>query len=312
MHPPDGERRSGANRDTSAPCGGVGVPFGSPGCGTAPVTHRVDPGRHCYPDPAGQGDLGAAVEHLVVEALDLVDDAAVEDERRLDAGAAGRVAAARCPGGPAPRAGVRARSRRRAARAPGRRRRGARGRRGSGRTGPGPPAAGRPGRGRGPRRRRGRSWPAGRRRRGPARAAYARGVERLEDRDHLQADDGGRPVHVAEQVVPRRVLGDGEVHRHRRAGTPRSARPGCPSAAPCRRRRAPTGSSLAPVRTSARNCSPQRDEPVGLLRGRQRRGQVVDDLVGVAGEAVQRVHVRPLRRRQQAGSRGSRSGRARR
>ena len=41
------------------------------------------------------------------------------------------------------------------------------------------------------------------------------------------------------------------------------------------------------------------DQPVGLLGVGQRAAEVVDDLVGVAREAVQRVDVRPLPRRQQ-------------
>ena len=37
----------------------------------------------------------------------------------------------------------------------------------------------------------------------------------LEDRQHHLADDGRRSVHVAEEVVPRLVLGHRKVHRHR-------------------------------------------------------------------------------------------------
>ena len=41
------------------------------------------------------------------------------------------------------------------------------------------------------------------------------GRERLEDRQHHLADDRGRPVHVAEQIVVGLVRVDRQVHRHR-------------------------------------------------------------------------------------------------
>jgi hypothetical protein len=59
------------------------------------------------------------------------------------------------------------------------------------------------------------------------------------------------------------------------------------------------GCSLPPRATSSTNCSPPADQPVGLLGVGEGAAQVVDDLVGVAGEAVQRVDVRPLPGRQQ-------------
>jgi hypothetical protein len=46
---------------------------------------------HRDPEALGHADADAALEHLVVGALDLVEDAAVEGGRGLDAVAAGRV-----------------------------------------------------------------------------------------------------------------------------------------------------------------------------------------------------------------------------
>ena len=57
--------------------------------------------------------------------------------------------------------------------------------------------------------------------------------------------------------------------------------------------------SLPPAATSREELLAPADQPVGLLGVGQRAGEVVDDLVGVAGEAVERVDVRPLPRRQQ-------------
>ena len=57
--------------------------------------------------------------------------------------------------------------------------------------------------------------------------------------------------------------------------------------------------SLPPARTSATNCSPQPISQSAFCGVRQRAGEVVDDLVGVPREAVQRVDVRPLPRGQQ-------------
>ena len=55
-----------------------------------------------------------------------------------------------------------------------------------------------------------------------------------------------------------------------------------------------TGSSLRPRRDVGEEASPQRPSSSGrLLLVGQRRAEVVDDLVGVAGEAVQRMDVRP-------------------
>ena len=39
-------------------------------------------------------------------------------------------------------------------------------------------------------------------------------VVRLQDRQHHLADHCGRTVHVLQQVVPRFVLFDGEIHGH--------------------------------------------------------------------------------------------------
>ena len=38
---------------------------------------------------------------------------------------------------------------------------------------------------------------------------------RLQDRDHLQSDDGRGSVDVLIEIVERLVLGNGEIHRHR-------------------------------------------------------------------------------------------------
>src|SRR6478609_7452678 len=72
--PPVGTRRSAVSTQSACPTG----------------SHRPDPGRARDREPARYGDRGALVEHLVVDPLDLVDDAAVQDPCRLDARAAAR------------------------------------------------------------------------------------------------------------------------------------------------------------------------------------------------------------------------------
>ena len=119
------------------------------------------------------------------------------------------------------------------------------------------PAAGRRGRVRGPRRRRAGSSRAGTRRRGRGRTRRPPAAERLEDRHHLQPDDGGRPVDVVLQVVEGLVLGDGEVHRHRCRNASK-----CSSGMSQRRDRVPhrretSGRARVRRRTPARKRSPQ-------------------------------------------------------
>ena len=123
--------------------------------------------------------------------------------------------------------------------------------------------------------------------------------ERLEHRHHLQADDRRRAVHVGHQVGVRRVLGDRQVHPHRgqevldvlqRDVPPPHGVDDRPAdlvlAARRPRRRRGTGRPSRPASRPSRAS-------VSVL------AEVVDDLVGVAREAVQRVHVRPLPGRQQ-------------
>ena len=124
----------------------------------------------------------------------------------------------------------------------------------------------------------------------------ASGEQRLEDRQHHLADHRGRAVHVDEQVVPGgvavtvRSIAIERRKRWKHAGSMSKARTVCTTALS-------TGSSEAPGARSAKKRSPKsasafsRSSTVG-------RSEVVDDVVGVAAERVERPHVVALHPRQ--------------
>ena len=122
--------------------------------------------------------------------------------------------------------------------------------------------------------------------------------QRLEDRHHLQADDGRRAVDVAHQVRVGGVTGDGQVHPHAREERLDVVHRDLPAAHRVDDR--PADRVVAPAGLDVLNeLRPPADQPVGLLRVGERAGQVVDDLVGVTGEAVERMDVGALPVRQQ-------------
>ncbi len=117
----------------------------------------------------------------------------------------------------------------------------------------------------------------------------------LEDRQHHLADHRCRAVHVAEQVVPGGVRLDGEVHRHRAEE---------PAEAPRGRCRMPRtvwtdGLEHRIVGLARLEVGEEPVAEVGERRGAHLgrhvaptlRGDLVDDVVGVAGERVQRMDV---------------------
>ena len=130
----------------------------------------------------------------------------------------------------------------------------------------------------------------------PGVARARSGVVRLEDRQHHLADHRGRPVHVAEQVVPGLVGLDGEVHGHR-AQEPAEA-VGVDVEGPDR---VDHGLQHRVVGVAALEVGEEAVAEVGERPWPARRSahvaEVVDDVVGVAAEPVQGVHVVALDRR---------------
>ena len=121
-------------------------------------------------------------------------------------------------------------------------------------------------------------------------------VGRLEDRQHHLADHRRRAVHVDQQIVVGLVACDGEVHRHRAQEAAEAVGVDVEGRARC----APPPS--APGRRSARRRGRRRSGRRSR-RGRVSRlgrsappAEVVDDVVGVAAEGVQGVHVVALDR----------------
>ncbi len=119
------------------------------------------------------------------------------------------------------------------------------------------------------------------------------GRQRLEDGHHLQPDDGGGAVHVLVEVVVGLVLGDGEVHRHRVQERLEVLDRDVPAT-----HRVHDGIAdrvrAAPASHVGEEASPHSLRCV--CGGDVVASGHIDDLVGVAGEAVQRVHVRSLGR----------------
>ena len=96
-----------------------------------------------------------------------------------------------------------------------------------------------------------------------------------------------------------RVRGDREVHRHAAQERGEVARSRSNTAMVCSTAGS-SGSSTGAPASPARNAPDQASSRAARSAGGQVVG-AVDDVVGVPGEAVQRVHVRPLPRRQQPG-----------
>ncbi len=139
--------------------------------------------------------------------------------------------------------------------------------------------------------------------RGGIRRRVLAGADGAQDGQQLQPDHLGRAVHVALQRRPVRVVGDRQVHPHRRPGS---------------RRTDPTPMSYvrAVCTTAVSDGSSSHGRfPTRLLNSRvdncwswsaallDAAGavEVVEDVVGAAGEPVQRVHRRALAGRQQPG-----------
>ena len=112
---------------------------------------------------------------------------------------------------------------------------------------------------------------------------------RAQDRQHLEPDHGGGAVDVAVEVGERRVVGDLGVHAHRReeVGEVRAV-DGVATGGVGQRGEHRVGGRAA-VEGDGELLG-ERVEPGGLRGGRPAVAEVVDDLVGVPGEAVQRVH----------------------
>ena len=140
------------------------------------------------------------------------------------------------------------------------------------------------------------SWKA----RPSARAgATGLGGQRLQHRQHHLADDGGRAVHVAEQVVPRLVGAPGQVGAPSRRRSGRSTRRGCArSRTVCgdggehrvlgrSRSRRPRGSASSNASSAAAVSGP------GVGAGE------VDDVVGQPAQGVDGVDVAASLARQQ-------------
>ena len=133
----------------------------------------------------------------------------------------------------------------------------------------------------------------------PGRLAGRGRVGAAQDRQHHGADDRRRALHVVEQVVVGRVRGDGQVHRHalqeRREVVPVQVEDG-DGVQHGRQQRVVDRRAVQAGHEPAGPVV----EPGGPLGRRQVLG-AVDDLVGVAGEAVEGVHMSPFPGGQQPG-----------
>ena len=120
-------------------------------------------------------------------------------------------------------------------------------------------------------------------------------------RQHLQPDHRGRAVHVDAELGERRVVGDVGVHPHR--GQEVGEVPGVdrvPAGGVGQRgehRLTAVGSPRSARASSASSASSR----AALAAVGRSDAEVVDDLVGVPGEAVEGVHGGPAGRRQQPG-----------
>ena len=110
-----------------------------------------------------------------------------------------------------------------------------------------------------------------------------------------------RTLHVPEQVVVAWRRSHGEVHGHRGQEGAEIGLRRCRRSGRCAPPRPAPGHRIGPPAGTRRTRSPKSVRP-RRARGRaQAVVQVIHDLVGVPGEAVQRVHVRPLPVREQPG-----------
>ena len=117
------------------------------------------------------------------------------------------------------------------------------------------------------------------------RVVVGRRIRWLQDRHHLQTDDGGRAVDVLIQVLVRGVLGHGEVHAHGMQESFEVFAGDFPTQDRVHDRPAHR-IVRTPTFEVGKECIAPGAEPVGLLLIGQRRSQIVDDLIGVPREAV--------------------------
>ena len=123
--------------------------------------------------------------------------------------------------------------------------------------------------------------------RGVRRGLVAR-ADRAQDRKHLQANHFRGAVHVAVERGAVGIVGDGQVHPHRGQEVVEQFAARCRSGARC----------AAPRRAPGRRRCVRRRRRIdrtAVAAARPGRGvlgriEIVEDVVGVAGEAVERVH----------------------
>ena len=138
-------------------------------------------------------------------------------------------------------------------------------------------------------------------RRGVRRRLLA-GHDRAEHGQQLQPDHLGRAVHVAVQRGPVGIVGDGQVHPHRGQEVVEQFPLDAVRARRCTTAVSTGSSPLASPSTQPREQrSGQPLQPVCAFGGVDARVEVVEDVVGAAGEPVERVHRGPLCGRQQPG-----------
>ena len=130
------------------------------------------------------------------------------------------------------------------------------------------------------------------------REVVGRRIRWLQDRHHLQSDDRGRAVDVLIQVLVRGVLGHGEIHAHGMQESFEMFARDLPAQDRIHNRPAHR-IVRTPTFEVGEECIAPGAQPVGLLLIGQCRSQIVDDLIGVPREAVQRVDVGPLAGREQ-------------
>ena len=117
-------------------------------------------------------------------------------------------------------------------------------------------------------------------------------------RKHLQPDRFGGAAHVEVERVAVRIVGDREIHPHRRQKVIEQLGADLIPADGVGNR---GEYGLVAVITAGEKPVSQLLQPFGPDFGAHLRIKVIKDVVGVAGEAVQRVHGRTLVRRQQPG-----------
>ncbi len=133
-------------------------------------------------------------------------------------------------------------------------------------------------------------------------AASSRGADSAEHRQHLQADHLGGAVHVAFEGGPVGIVRHGQVHPHR-ARKSSNISHGMPYLrAVCTTARSVGSSSQSCcLDKPIEQLSGQPLQPFGTLGGADRGVEVVEDVVGPAGEPIERVDCGTLFGGQQPG-----------